>query len=83
MQPLVTAEGFASPVSVSERMGVFVGIQQMEYSILGTSHMGAPGPYAATGTSFSVAAGRVSFHYGLKGKLEYGWHCRRTIIEHR
>ena len=49
-------------------MGVFVGIQQMEYSGMAAPHLTAIGPYSATGGAFSVAAGRLSFTYGLKGK---------------
>jgi len=49
-------------------MGVFVGIQQMEYSGMAAPHLTAIGPYSATGGAFSVAAGRLSFTHGLKGK---------------
>ena len=49
-------------------MGVFVGIQQMEYSGMLAPHLSSIGPYSATGGAFSVAAGRLSFTYGLKGK---------------
>ena len=48
-------------------MGVFVGIQQMEYSGMAAPHLKAISPYSATGGAFSVAAGRLSFTYGLKG----------------
>ena len=48
-------------------MGVFVGIQQMEYSGMSAPYLAAIGPYSATGSAFSVAAGRLSFTYGLKG----------------
>ncbi len=48
-------------------MGVCVGIQQMEYSGMAAPHLTAIGPYSATGGAFSVAAGRLSFTYGLKG----------------
>ena len=47
--------------------GVFVGIQQMEYGGLAAPYLTAVGPYSATGTPFSVAAGRISFSFGLKG----------------
>ena len=47
--------------------GVFVGIQQMEYGSLATAHDAALGAYSATGTPFSVAAGRLSFTYGFSG----------------
>jgi hypothetical protein len=48
-------------------MGVFVGIQQMEYSGMSAPYLATIGPYSATGSAFSVAAGRLSFTYGLKG----------------
>ena len=49
-------------------MGVFAGIQQMEYSGMVAPHLTTIGPYSATGGAFSVAAGRLSFTYGLTGE---------------
>ncbi len=46
---------------------VYVGIQQMEYGTLASRHIRAMGAFAATGTPFSVAAGRLSFTYGFSG----------------
>ena len=66
MQPLVTAPGFLGSRAAAA-MGAYVGIQQMEYGALAAPHLGAMGAFTATGTPFSVAAGRLSFHYGLKG----------------
>ena len=51
----------------SAEMGAFVGIQQMEYSSLAMPFAASFGPYTATGGSLSVAAGRISFTYGIKG----------------
>ena len=56
------AAGAASPET-----GVYVGIQQMEYAALAAPHLHSFGPYNASGSPFSVAAGRLSFTYGLKG----------------
>ena len=70
MQPLAASTGFAAAGGLAERMGVFVGIQQMEYGALAAAHLGSTGAFTATGTPFSVAAGRLSFHYGLKGPLK-------------
>lgn len=67
MQPLL-ATG-ATFEAVAGDMGVYVGIQQMEYGSLAAAHLGALGAFAATGSPFSVAAGRISFNYGLKGIL--------------
>ena len=69
MQPLAASAAFAAAGGPAERMGVFVGIQQMEYGALAAAHLGSTGAFTATGTPFSVAAGRLSFHYGLKGPL--------------
>jgi acyl transferase domain-containing protein len=46
---------------------VYVGIQQMEYGSLAAEHIPDMGAFAATGSPFSVAAGRLSFTYGFKG----------------
>ena len=48
-------------------MGVWIGIQQMEYGNLAAAHLPTMGAFSATGMPFSVAAGRISFTYGLKG----------------
>ena len=48
-------------------MGVWIGIQQMEHGNLAAQHLPTMGAFAATGMPFSVAAGRISFTYGLKG----------------
>lgn len=53
--------------TLGENTGVWVGIQQMEYGNLAAAHMPAMGAFTATGTPFSVAAGRISFTYGFKG----------------
>lgn len=47
--------------------GVYVGIQQMEYGGLTARHISKIGAFAATGSPFSVAAGRVAFTFGLHG----------------
>ena len=57
----------AIAAGAAPEMGVYVGIQQMEYSGLSAPHLATIGPYSATGGPFSVAAGRLSFTYGLKG----------------
>jgi acyl transferase domain-containing protein/surfactin synthase thioesterase subunit/acyl carrier protein/NAD(P)-dependent dehydrogenase (short-subunit alcohol dehydrogenase family) len=47
--------------------GVYLGIQHMEYGQLSSRHLWSLGPFSATGGSFSVAAGRISFTFGLRG----------------
>ena len=51
----------------AQEMGVYVGIQQMEYGGMAAPYLTNIGPFSATGGPFSVAAGRLSFTYGLKG----------------
>ena len=60
---------FASITATSKQpeMGVYVGMQQMEYVGLSAPYLAGMGPYTATGGLFSVAAGRLSFTYGMKG----------------
>ena len=48
-------------------LGVFFGIQQMEYGSLAAPHLQKMSPFTATGGPFSVAAGRLSYTYGLQG----------------
>lgn len=50
-----------------EGTAVYVGIQQMEYGSLAAAHLADMGAFTATGSPFSVAAGRLSFTYGFKG----------------
>jgi acyl transferase domain-containing protein/NAD(P)-dependent dehydrogenase (short-subunit alcohol dehydrogenase family)/acyl carrier protein len=50
------------------RTGVFVGIANEEYSLLQSNdNYGLIDPYSGTGVSFSVAAGRLSYVFGLRG----------------
>jgi hypothetical protein len=63
--PLLSA---AAAGGAMPEMGVYVGIQQMEYAGLAAPHLQSFGPYNASGSPFSVAAGRLSFTYGLKGE---------------
>lgn len=58
---------------------MWVGIQQMEYGSLAAAHMPAMGAFTATGTPFSVAAGRISFTYGFKGPAVRTSHCRKKL----
>ncbi|MEI8256355.1 MAG: polyketide synthase, partial [Deltaproteobacteria bacterium] len=49
--------------------GVFVGICNNDYALLGGGGAGGGGidAYSGTGTAFSVAAGRISYVLGLQG----------------
>ena len=46
---------------------VYVGIQHMDYGAALMQHLPTLGVFSATGSPFSVAAGRLSFTFGLKG----------------
>lgn len=39
----------------------------MEYGGMASPYLSKIGPFSATGTPFSVSAGRLSFTFGLKG----------------
>ena len=59
-----------APLSLEgSRTGVFVGIGSADYvqAQARTGDLSEVGPYSFTGTSASVAAGRLSFFYGLRG----------------
>ena len=63
---------------------MYVGIQQMEYGGLAARHLPALGAFTATGTPFSVAAGRLAFTHGLRGPavgIPTPWQCDRTSSE--
>ncbi len=47
--------------------GVFLGLSNCDYARLVYRDAEAVGPYASTGTNYSVAAGRLSFTLGLTG----------------
>lgn len=66
--PLLLA---AAAAGSAPETGVYVGIQQMEYAGLAAPHLHSFGPYNASGSPFSIASGRLSFTYGLKGGCGY------------
>ena len=53
--------------AAASETGIYVGIQQMEYGAMASPYLAKIGPFSATGTPFSVSAGRLSFTHGLKG----------------
>ena len=59
--------GDRRPTLAGRDTPVLVGIQQMEYGAVSSRHLLAVGPYSATASALSVAAGRVAFSFGLKG----------------
>merc|ERR1719506_1465902 len=63
------------------RAGVYVGIQQQEYSGMAGQSAVAFNPFMATGGAFSVAAGRLSFKYGLEGpSLSVDTACSSSLV---
>ena len=56
-----------SSLPIVREVGVYVGIQQMEYGGMSAPYLMSIGPFSATGGPFSVAAGRMSFTYGFNG----------------
>ena len=61
------------------KAGVFVGIWAADY--LGLSEHLASTPFQATGSSMSVAAGRVSYTYGLEGpSLSIETACSSSLV---
>ena len=48
-------------------IGVYVGIQHAEYISLYNAYVGEINAFAATSSAFSVAAGRISYIFGLQG----------------
>ena len=67
MKSLQNAKPGSGKPQGADHAAVFVGIQQMEYGGLASPYLSKIGPFSATGTPFSVSAGRLSFTFGLKG----------------
>ena len=60
-------QGGSERPAAPQDTAVYVGIQQMEYGGLAAAHLTSMGAFSATGSPFSVAAGRLSFVYGFHG----------------
>ncbi|WP_326794345.1 polyketide synthase dehydratase domain-containing protein [Streptomyces sp. NBC_01808] len=58
--------GLLSGTTAERRVGVFVGVSGSENTLLPRSPRAA-GPYTATGSAISVAAGRIAHTFGLRG----------------
>lgn len=79
------AGGAAAPAALAEAAGgagVFVGITSTEYAQLAQRHMHGFTPYSATGyLTSSVAAGRLSYTFGLKGpSLPVDTVCSSSLV---
>ena len=65
-----TAAGSAmglSGVGMVSGTGTFVGVSSMDYNKVSMKYTAQVTPYTSTGASLSVAAGRVSYTFNLKG----------------
>lgn len=61
--------------------GVFVGISSMDYQKLASRYAGGISSYSATGITLSVAAGRLSYSFGLQGPaLSIDTACSSSLV---
>ena len=91
-QRLLLEQGYASlheagldrSMLMGSLTGVFLGISCQDYvTVLGYSPAGSS-VYAATGASFSIAAGRVSYALGLHGPCaSYDTACSSALTAPR
>ncbi|BDA51454.1 probable phthiocerol synthesis polyketide synthase type I PpsA at C-terminar half [Coccomyxa sp. Obi] len=65
--PELKPKAAASASAAGDSPGVFVGISYNEYAQLSAAAAPSVSTYTATGGSLSVAAGRISYMYGLRG----------------
>ncbi|MEV8238574.1 beta-ketoacyl synthase N-terminal-like domain-containing protein [Rhodococcus sp. NPDC077669] len=59
--------GYGEDALRNSATGVYIGINTSDYMQLASSTGVTIDPYLATGNTFSVAAGRLSYHLGLQG----------------
>ncbi len=52
-------------------LGVYAAVASSDYGALVKAHMPQAGAYHATANALSVVAGRLSFSFGLQGKLVF------------
>jgi NADPH:quinone reductase-like Zn-dependent oxidoreductase/3-oxoacyl-(acyl-carrier-protein) synthase len=65
----------------THRSGAFVGISSMDYQKLGSRYVQGVTAYSATGVSLSVAAGRLSYTFGLQGPaLAVDTACSSSLV---
>ncbi len=61
--------------------GVFVGVSSMDYQKLASRYEGGITAYSATGVALSVAAGRLSYAFGLRGPaLAIDTACSSSLV---
>jgi acyl transferase domain-containing protein len=83
MSQVLTATSTAahSPAVAAASCGVFVGISSIDYQKLASRYVPGVTAYSATGASLSVAAGRLSYSFGLKGPaLAIDTACSSSLV---
>lgn len=84
MEAYTQAASAATPASsaASASTGVYIGISAVDYNKLTAKLRLSPTPYSATGSlSLSVAAGRLSYSFGLKGPaLAIDTACSSSLV---
>lgn len=77
----VFAEALLPGGQPQQALGVFVGISSMDYQKLLARYTRGVSTYSATGVSLSVAAGRLSYSFGLKGPaLAVDTACSSSLV---
>jgi polyketide synthase 5 len=57
-----------TPATIADSLtGVFVGLTHGDYQLLAADAHSVEGPYGFTGTSFSLASGRIAYALGIHG----------------
>ena len=59
--------GLTRETLTDSRTGVFVGLTHGDYQLLAADAHAVEGPYGFTGSSFSLASGRIAYALGLHG----------------
>jgi acyl transferase domain-containing protein len=73
--------GSTSAGTAAASCGVFVGISSMDYQKLASRYVRGVTAYSATGVSLSVAAGRLSYSFGLQGPaLAIDTACSSSLV---
>ena len=75
--------GLAADRLTGSRTGVFMGISTSDYGdvVLRSRPDGSVGPYDGNGSTFSMAAGRLSYFYGFRGpSLALDTACSSALV---
>jgi acyl transferase domain-containing protein len=75
------ATGTYSGVGMASSTGTFVGVSSMDYNKMSMKYTAQVTPYTSTGASLSVAAGRISYTFNLKGPaLSVDTACSSSLV---